>query len=175
MAASTGKCLPRVVFRVLLRSRSSRPRKGTLDHRPLHPGGQRISAEVKILSSFCTLGKTGEFRLLDVIDELFAGVRDWWVSQAGFSALPHSRQQVSKRGVMSPQNGHIRCDVKSPSRGPIPNNFLPDAATKARKRRTPARNACRSVRTAETSRFSNRSRTRQAQETVRVGKITLAA
>jgi hypothetical protein len=62
--------------------------------------------------------------------------------QARLRELPHSRQHVSWRGVMSPQNGHIRCEAKSPSRGAIFNNFLREAAMKARRLRTRTRNGC---------------------------------
>ncbi len=47
---------------------------------------------------------------------------------AGRSALPHSRQLDSWRGVMSPQKGHMRWEAKSPSCGSMPNHFLSDAA-----------------------------------------------
>jgi len=43
---------------------------------------------------------------------------------------------------MSPQNGHIRCEAKSPSWGVIPSDFLSHAAMKARRLRTRPRNAC---------------------------------
>ncbi len=36
---------------------------------------------------------------------------------AGFSDLPHSRQQGLWRAVISPQNGHILCDMKRASSG----------------------------------------------------------
>jgi hypothetical protein len=62
--------------------------------------------------------------------------------QADLNRLPHSRQAVSKRGVMSPQNGHMRCDAKSPSFGSMLDNLLRDAAMKERRRRTRMRNGC---------------------------------
>lgn len=52
-------------------------------------------------------------------------------SQAGLSFRPHSRQHVSKRGVMSPQNGHIRCKAKSPSCGAMRKNCLVVVASQA--------------------------------------------
>jgi hypothetical protein len=63
--------------------------------------------------------------------------------QAGFSRWPHSRQHLSKRDVMSPQNGHMRCDAKSPTFGCIFTSFLMDAAMQLRSRRRRARNGCR--------------------------------
>jgi hypothetical protein len=69
-----------------------------------------------------------------------AGVFDF---QAGLRELPHSRQHVSWRGVMSPQNGHIRREVKSPSRGAILNHFRSEAPMKARRVRTRTRKGCR--------------------------------
>jgi hypothetical protein len=54
--------------------------------------------------------------------------------------LPHSRQLVSWRGVMSPQNGHIRWRAKSPWRGSIFKNFRSEAAKKAQRLRTRAGN-----------------------------------
>jgi hypothetical protein len=65
--------------------------------------------------------------------------------QAGLSALPHSRQHVSQRGVMSPQNGHTRCDAKSPSCASILSIFLSEAAMKASRLRTRTRSACMTV------------------------------
>ena len=62
---------------------------------------------------------------------------------AGLSALPHSRQQVPWRGVMSPQNGHMRWDAKSPTRGSMPSDLLNHAARKARRLRALPRSACR--------------------------------
>ena len=41
---------------------------------------------------------------------------------------------------MSPQNGHIRCEAKSPSRASIFSNFRREAAMKARNLRRLARN-----------------------------------
>jgi len=41
---------------------------------------------------------------------------------------------------MSPQDGHTRNEAKSPSCGSIPNNFLNEAASKARTLRRRARN-----------------------------------
>jgi hypothetical protein len=41
---------------------------------------------------------------------------------AGLSNLPHSRHDIFRRDVISPQNGHILCDEKS-RRFP-PNKFL---------------------------------------------------
>ncbi|HWY04272.1 MAG TPA: hypothetical protein VNX60_11420 [Candidatus Acidoferrum sp.] len=43
---------------------------------------------------------------------------------------------------MSPQNGHIRCEAKSPSRASIFSNFRREAAMKARNLRRLARNGC---------------------------------
>ena len=43
---------------------------------------------------------------------------------------------------MSPQNGHIRCEAKSPSRASIFSNFRREAATKARNLRRLPRNGC---------------------------------
>jgi hypothetical protein len=63
-------------------------------------------------------------------------------NQAGLNALPHSRQHASWRGVMSPQNGHIRCEAKSPSRAFMLSNLRSDAARKACKERRLARNGC---------------------------------
>ena len=63
--------------------------------------------------------------------------------QAGLSALPHSRQQVPWRGVMSPQNGHIRWDAKSPTCGSMPSDLLNHAARKARRCRALPRSTCR--------------------------------
>jgi hypothetical protein len=63
--------------------------------------------------------------------------------QTDLSDLPHSRQHVSKRGVMSPQNGHIRCETKSPSRGCILNHFRTDAPMKARRVRIRTKNGRR--------------------------------
>ena len=34
-----------------------------------------------------------------------------YLAVAGASDFPHSRQDDFDRGVMSPQNGHIRCDA----------------------------------------------------------------
>jgi hypothetical protein len=48
---------------------------------------------------------------------------------AGLSNLPHSRQDILRRDVISPQNGHILCDEK-PRRFP-PNNFLNESVTMA--------------------------------------------
>ena len=62
--------------------------------------------------------------------------------QAGLNDLPHSRQRASWRGVMSPQEGHIRCEAKSPSWGSIFRNFLKEAARKARRLRMRGRNGC---------------------------------
>jgi hypothetical protein len=50
--------------------------------------------------------------------------------QAGLSTLPHSRQQISQRGVIRPQKGHIRCDAKSPARGVARDIFLSQASMK---------------------------------------------
>jgi hypothetical protein len=63
------------------------------------------------------------------------------LSHAGLSDLPHSRQQAPWRGVISPQNGHIRCEAKSPSRGCTPSDFRSDAAVKARRLRSRPRSA----------------------------------
>ena len=43
---------------------------------------------------------------------------------------------------MSPQNGHIRCEAKSPSRASIFSDFRREAAMKARNLRRLARNGC---------------------------------
>jgi hypothetical protein len=63
--------------------------------------------------------------------------------QAGLRVLPHSRQQLPWRGVMSPQNGHMRWDAKSPTRGSMPSDLLNQAAAKARRLRRLPRSACR--------------------------------
>jgi hypothetical protein len=52
--------------------------------------------------------------------------------QASLNALPHSRQDDSKRDVISPQKGHILCEVKSPSLGFNLIHFLSDADKWAR-------------------------------------------
>src|SRR5437764_1730675 len=43
---------------------------------------------------------------------------------------------------MSPQNGHIRCEAKSPAWRSILRSFRSDAANKASRLRRPARNGC---------------------------------
>jgi hypothetical protein len=48
---------------------------------------------------------------------------------AGLSNLPHSRQDILRRDVISPQNGHILCDEK-PRRFPL-NKFLNESVTMA--------------------------------------------
>ena len=53
-------------------------------------------------------------------------IRD--AAQAGLSVLPHSRQHVFRRDVISPQKGHILCDPKSLSF--MPNNFLKESVIK---------------------------------------------
>ena len=52
---------------------------------------------------------------------------------------------------MSPQNGHIRCEAKSPSRGPMPSELLSDAAMKARNLRTWLSKTCKREAIAESS------------------------
>jgi hypothetical protein len=50
--------------------------------------------------------------------------------------LPHSRQNVFRRGVINPQNGHILCDRTSRARGVnIASSFPHQSAMKASRRR----------------------------------------
>jgi hypothetical protein len=58
------------------------------------------------------------------------GGRRYSTDQAGLSTLPHSRQQISWRGVIRLQKGHIRCEAKSPARGVTPDIFLSQACMK---------------------------------------------
>src|SRR5271157_3828847 len=65
---------------------------------------------------------------------------------------------------MSPQNGHIRWDAKSPTCASIPIDFLSEAAMKARRLRTPTMIRCKTL-SIVTSRFSE-SLPNQAQHQV---------
>src|SRR5439155_19337973 len=54
-------------------------------------------------------------------------------SYAGLRELPHSRQQVLRRDVINPQNGHILCDRKSGSTGlRVASSFVNESVMKAR-------------------------------------------
>jgi len=54
---------------------------------------------------------------------------------AGLRDFPHSRQNRLRRGVMSPQNGHIRCGANS-ARGFILSSFFTKVDMNSSKLRT---------------------------------------
>ena len=59
---------------------------------------------------------------------------------AGASDLPHSKQDVLERGVISPQNGHILCKAKPRTGGVIEaNSFDTDEAIRTSRLRKRSR------------------------------------
>jgi hypothetical protein len=62
---------------------------------------------------------------------------------AGASVFPHSRQAALRRGVINPQNGHIRCEAKPRSAGLIDAiNAERDALNEAMRLRKRSRKRC---------------------------------
>src|ERR1700746_672464 len=81
----------------------------------------------KCASVCITLHLTYCTHCLPPMFELFTGQR-----YAGLSDLPHSRQQLLRRDVINPQNGHILCERNPRSTGlSAASSFLNESLKKA--------------------------------------------